>query len=97
MPNKIKTVDLGEIDIFFSDKVGILLTNKTAIKIVKYGVKFFILNPKFRSESSKNKGIKINNQAIENERLNISLNDFSNDKFLKLSHGKKNHVIFKVI
>ena len=45
----------------------------------------------------KNKGIKINNQAIENERLNISLNDFSNDKFLKLSHGKKNHVIFKII
>ena len=59
MPSKIKTVVLGEIDIFFRDKVGILLTNKTAIKIVKYGVKTFILNHKFRSESSKNKGIKI--------------------------------------
>ena len=28
IPNKIKTVDFGEIDIFFNDKVGILLTIK---------------------------------------------------------------------
>ena len=35
IPNKIKTVVLGEIDIFFNDKVGILLTNKKATKTVK--------------------------------------------------------------
>ncbi len=59
MPNKIKTVAFGEIDIFFKDKVGILLTNKMAIKTVKQGVKFFILKPKLRFDSSKNKGIKM--------------------------------------
>ena len=43
MPNNKKTVALGEIDIFFNESVGILLTNKNAIKTVRYGVKFFIL------------------------------------------------------
>ena len=38
MPNNKKTVALGDIDIFFSAKVGILLTNKIAINIVRYGV-----------------------------------------------------------
>ena len=33
--NNINTVVFGEIDIFFKDKVGILLTNKKATKIVK--------------------------------------------------------------
>ena len=45
----------------------------------------------------KNKGIKINNRPVENEQLNISLKDFENENFLKLSHGKKNHVILKLI
>jgi len=44
----------------------------------------------------KNKGIKVNNETVENEKLNISLNNFSKDNFLKLSHGKKNHVIIKI-
>ena len=43
IPNKIKAVAFGEIDIFFNDKVGILLTNKKATKIVKYGLKSLIL------------------------------------------------------
>ena len=33
IPNNKKTVVLGEIDIFFKAKVGILLTSKIAIKI----------------------------------------------------------------
>ena len=45
----------------------------------------------------KNKGIKINNIPVENDLFNISLNDFEKEGFLKLSHGKKNHVILKVI
>ena len=60
MPNNKKTVPFGEMDIFFKDKVGILLTNKMAIKIVKYGVKFLVLKFIFKSASSKIKGIKIN-------------------------------------
>ena len=45
----------------------------------------------------KNKGIKINNEPIENEKYMVSLNNFNQKNFLKLSHGKKNHVIFKII
>ena len=44
----------------------------------------------------KNKGIKINNIPVENDLLNVSINDFEKEGFLKLSHGKKNHVILKV-
>ena len=45
----------------------------------------------------KNKGIKINNEPVENENYIVSLNNFNQDNFLKLSIGKKNHVIFKII
>tara|TARA_B100000029_G_scaffold71614_1_gene63520 strand:+ start:170 stop:1405 length:1236 start_codon:yes stop_codon:yes gene_type:complete len=45
----------------------------------------------------KNKGIKINNITIEDEQLNISLNTFNNENNLKLSLGKKKHVIVKLI
>ena len=44
-----------------------------------------------------NKGIKINNKPVENDKLRVSLDDFNKENFLKLSHGKKNHVIFKII
>ena len=45
----------------------------------------------------KNKGIKINNEPIENEKYKVTLSNFNQENFLKLSHGKKNHVIFKII
>jgi len=44
----------------------------------------------------KNKGIKINNETIENDKIIISENNFDNQNILKLSHGKKNHVIIKI-
>ncbi len=44
----------------------------------------------------KNKGIKINNEIIEDPSLLISLNHFKNENFLKLSIGKKKHVIIKM-
>jgi tyrosyl-tRNA synthetase len=44
----------------------------------------------------KNKGIKINNATIESDKFNVSLNNFDQENFLKLSHGKKNHVIIKI-
>ena len=44
----------------------------------------------------KNKGIKVNNETIENDKFNISINNFGQENFLKLSHGKKNHVIIKI-
>ncbi|MBO6472100.1 MAG: tyrosine--tRNA ligase [Pelagibacteraceae bacterium] len=45
----------------------------------------------------KNKGIKINNETIESDKFSISLNNFSQENFLKLSRGKKQHVIVKII
>ena len=45
----------------------------------------------------KNKGIKINNEPVENEKYRVALNNFNQDNFLKLSLGKKNHVIIKII
>ena len=45
----------------------------------------------------KNKGIKINNEAVEDDKFNVSLNNFNQENFLKLSHGKKKHVIFKIV
>ena len=44
----------------------------------------------------KNRGIKINNEIIEDQNLQILLKDFKNKNFLKLSLGKKKHVIIKM-
>jgi len=44
----------------------------------------------------KNKGIKINNNPIEDDKFNISLENFNEENILKLSLGKKNHVIIKI-
>ena len=45
----------------------------------------------------KNRGIKINNETVENDKITISLNYFNEENFLKLSHGKKKHIIIKII
>ena len=43
----------------------------------------------------KNLGIKVNNNTVDQENSVITINDFK-DKILKLSHGKKNHILFKI-
>jgi len=45
----------------------------------------------------KNKGLRINNQTITDEKKIIYLSDFDNEKNMKISHGKKQHVILKII
>jgi len=45
----------------------------------------------------KNKGLRINNQIITDEKKIIYLSDFDNEKNMKISHGKKQHVILKII
>jgi len=45
----------------------------------------------------KNKGIRLNNEIVENEKAKISINNFNKDNLVKLSHGKKNHIIVKII
>ena len=44
-----------------------------------------------------NRGIKVNNETIESDKEYISTNNFNNENYLKLSHGKKKHVIIKMI
>ena len=44
----------------------------------------------------KNNGLKINNQIIDSEKKIINLENFNNN-ILKLSHGKKIHLIIKTI
>ena len=44
----------------------------------------------------KNRGIKINNEIIEDQNLQILIKDFKNQNILKLSLGKKKHVIIKI-
>ncbi len=44
----------------------------------------------------KNKGIKINNNTIDNEKKIISIKDFKENNVLKLSLGKKKHTVFKI-
>ena len=43
----------------------------------------------------KNLGIRVNNNTIDQENSVITINDFK-DNILKLSHGKKNHILFKI-
>ena len=45
----------------------------------------------------KNNGLKINNVVIADETKTINLNDFNSDNNMKVSHGKKQHVIVKII
>ena len=45
----------------------------------------------------KNNGLKINNLIINDESKIIDQNDFDQDNIVKVSHGKKQHVIIKII
>jgi len=45
----------------------------------------------------KNNGLKINNEIIKNENKVINENNFDINNTIKVSHGKKQHVIVKII
>ena len=44
----------------------------------------------------KNSGLKINNSTTMDENLIINVSDFE-DNVLKISHGKKKHILIKII
>jgi tyrosyl-tRNA synthetase len=70
----------------------------SGINIVDLVVKAKLLNSKSEVRRTIiNKGIKLNNETVEDDKLNVSINNFSNDNILKLSYGKKNHVVLKLI
>ena len=45
----------------------------------------------------KNNGLKINNEVVSDETKTIDQNNFDQDNNMKVSHGKKQHVIVKII
>jgi len=45
----------------------------------------------------KSNALKINNEILTEENKIVQLNDFKNEKFLKISFGKKKHYILKII
>ena len=45
----------------------------------------------------KNRGLRINNEVIDDELKIINLNNFDKENNMKVSHGKKQHIIVKVI
>ena len=83
--------DLPTININKNDLSG-------GINIVDLVVKAKLLNSKSEVRRTIiNKGIKLNNETVGDDKLNVSIDNFNNDSILKLSHGKKNHVILKLI
>ena len=90
---------------FISGSIGKdLPTIKVSKKEIESGiniVELVVLSNLIASKSEvrrtmKNKGIKINNEIIEDPSLPVSLYHFKNENFLKLSLGKKKHVIIKM-
>ena len=78
--------------------VHIIIKNRNGINIIDLVIASNLSNSKSEVKRMiKNKGIKINNETVENDKLNVSLNNFNQENFLKLSHGKKNHVILKIV
>ena len=77
---------------------------KVKSKEIKNGINFLEFLSKNKIVSSKsearrimaNKGFKINDIVIDDEKKNIQVRDFI-DKVLKISYGKKKHYLIKII
>ena len=100
-----KKAELTAKKTFISGSIGkdlpTIKINKTGIQVGINIVDLVVLSNLINSKSEvrrtmKNRGIKINNEIIEDQNLIISLNHFENKNFLKLSLGKKKHVIIKM-
>ncbi len=81
-----------------------LLTIKVKKEIIIKGISIIdlVIDSKLLFSKSEvrrtiqNNGIKINNIPIEDEKYIVNISNFVNKNFIKLSHGKKNHVIIKI-
>tara|TARA_Y100000022_G_scaffold71208_1_gene61298 strand:- start:34 stop:1269 length:1236 start_codon:yes stop_codon:yes gene_type:complete len=70
---------------------------QNGVNIIDLVVDTKLLNSKSEVRRTiKNKGIKINNSTIEDEKFVVTLKDFLGENYIKISHGKKNHVIIKL-
>tara|TARA_Y100000992_G_C20993114_1_gene362887 strand:- start:193 stop:615 length:423 start_codon:yes stop_codon:yes gene_type:complete len=84
----------------FGDDLPVIKVKKNqldiGINIIDIVIKSNLLKSKSEVRRAiKNLGIKVNNNTVDKESFNITFKDFK-DNILKLSHGKKNHVLFKV-
>jgi tyrosyl-tRNA synthetase len=71
---------------------------KNGIKILDLILKTNLINSKSEIRRMiKNKGLKINNEVVIDERKIIYEDDLDKNGNLKISHGKKKHVLIKVI
>ena len=92
----IKTFSAGT----FGDELPVVNIKKNevdrGINIIDIVIKSNLLKSKSEVRRAiKNLGIKVNNNPIDQENSIITINDFK-DNILKLSHGKKNHILFKI-
>ena len=101
-----KNAELTAKNTFENKSIGSDLPTVSIQKeIVKKGINIIdlVVLSKISSSKSevrriiKNKGIRLNNEIVESEKAKISINDFNKDNLVKLSHGKKHHVIIKII
>ncbi len=92
-----KTFESGSIG---SDLPSIKFTKKeieSGINLIDLVIASKLLNSKSEVRRTiKNRGIKINNEIVDDEKLIVSKEYFDKENFLKLSHGKKKHVIIKI-
>ena len=91
-----KTFGIGT----FGDELPIIKLKKdelnNGVNIIDIVVRSNLLKSKSEVRRAiKNLGIKVNNNSIVQEDSNITISDFKDD-ILKLSHGKKNHILFKI-
>ena len=85
----------------FGDDLPVIKIKRNQLNIGMNIIDVVIMSNLLKSKSEarraiKNLGIKINNNTVDNDNSNITIDDFKDD-ILKLSHGKKNHVLFKII
>ena len=85
----------------FGDDLPTINLNKSnidkGINIIELVLLSNLLSSKSEVRRSiKNNGIKINNNTVADDKLDIKSKDFNNENILKLSFGKKKHVIFKI-
>ena len=85
----------------FGDELPVIKIKRNQLHIGINIIDVVIMSNLLKSKSEarraiKNLGIKINNNTVNNDNSNITIDDFKDD-ILKLSHGKKNHVLFKII
>ena len=67
------------------------------LNIIDLSIKTNLFNSKSEIRRTiKNSGLKINNSTVADESLVIDISHFENE-VLKLSHGRKKHVLIKII